>query len=101
MLFGCLLKFFPRQPRRGRNSLQGTLRIITDRFPIYSIEGVFRVLLNLGRRSNCIKEEELAARKRRSQLVSSFTSLLSNWVVDSSARETADALLELLDIFLV
>lgn len=47
------------------------------------------------------KEEALATGKRRCESISGFTSLLSDGVLHSTAREIADALLEVLDVFLV
>jgi len=62
---------------------------------------VLGLIPDLGRRSDCTKEEPLATGERRCESISAFTSLLSNGVLHGATREVADALLEVLDVFLV
>ena len=54
-----------------------------------------------GTLSGLDKEETLATGKRRRESVSGFTSLFADGVLHSATREVADALLEILDVFLV
>jgi len=55
----------------------------------------------LGSPLGLYKKEALATGERRCESISAFTSLLSNGVLHGATREVADALLEVLDVFLV
>jgi hypothetical protein len=73
--------------------------------PVEPVRNLLRYVLclipYLRRRSDCTNKEALATGKRRCESISAFTSLLSNGVLHGTTREVADALLEVLDVFLV
>lgn len=108
-----LLRFLPDVPlnrllgcdNRPPKTLQQYPQTRLDGLLVEPVRDLLRYFLglvpDLSCRSDCTKEEALATGERGCESISAFTSLLSNGVLHGAAREIADALLEVLDVFLV
>jgi hypothetical protein len=88
-----LLRFprgqLPRILRHCGNAFHGDLRIVLRRIPSLSGD------------STCKKKKELATSEWTRQLVRSFTSSLSQWVLRETAQRISDAFLQLVDVLLL